>query len=119
MSKNNPILKTLVLGDVVLINIPSNTWTRSAPIRQIIKLTELDFDPGDDFDWLNFKGDVLYTTERVHSSDPNLIFGNCFSITEKLNSFLIEKYKKDFMMFSPEENQLSDEELEYLKNRTF
>jgi len=120
MTPNNPILKTLKENDIVLFHIPSNTFTRSAPIRQIIKLKNLKFQPSDDkyhFDWLNFEGEVLYTTERVHSENPNLIFGNCLSIIEKLNSFLVEKYVKDFMMFPPSENQLSDEELEFLKNR--
>lgn len=120
MIRNNPILKTLSIGDLVLINVPSGTFTRSAPIRQIIKLTEVEFDPRKDengYDWLNFKGDVIFTSERVHASEPNLIFGNCLAITEKLNPFLVEKYVKDFMLFPPTENQLSDEELEYLKNK--
>ena len=117
MAKNNPILKTLSVGDIVLVHIPTDVWSRTAPIRQIVKLTKADYEPGADFDWMNFEGEVIFTSERVHASEPNLIFGNCLAISEKLNPFLIEKYKKDFMLFPPTENQLSDEELEYLQKR--
>jgi hypothetical protein len=119
MTKSNPILKTLKVGDVVLLSMPGNHFSMNPPIRQIIKLTKAEYEKPNEngLDWLNFDGEVLYTTQRVHPSEPNLIFGNCLAISEKLNDFLVQKYKIDYMMFAPNENVLSDEELEYLNNR--
>lgn len=115
MTRNNPILKTLSNGDVILLVVP----TSSRDLVQIIKLSDIKFESGADLtppeiDWLNFKGEVLYTSMRVHHTQKDLIFGNCLAIREKLNPFLIEKYKKDYMLFSPSENMLSDEEQEYM-----
>lgn len=104
----NPVLKILKEGDVVLMKVESSA--------QIVKLTSTKYHPEDEEypnrNWLDFEGDVLYTTERVHKEDENFIMFNCMAISEILNDFLIEKYVKDFNMFSPKEHQLSDEELE-------
>jgi hypothetical protein len=60
--------------------------------------------------------EVLFTSERTHPTETNIIFGNCMAITQILNNFLIEKYKIDYRLFKPTENALSDEEFEYLKS---
>jgi hypothetical protein len=113
----NPLLKILKNDDVVLMSIEGN-FTTSA---QIVKLKNVIYQPEDDecptTNWLEFNGEVLFTTERVHSSNHNLIFTNCMGIKEILNPFLIEKYTHDYRMFPPSENQLTDAEFEYGKIR--
>lgn len=113
----NPILKVLKEGDVVLVEIPDSSITGTGGIRQIIRLKELEYEPEDseypNQNWLDFKGDVIYTTVRVEKESENFIFSNCMGIKEILNPFLIEKYKIDYRMFSPKENQLTKEEYEY------
>jgi hypothetical protein len=117
--KSNPILKKLKEGDVVLMRLPSGVHN-IPDIHQIVKLKNLVYESEDEeyyFNWLNFEGDVLYTTHRVHISQINFIFTNCMGISEILNEFLIQKYIRDFYMFKPSENMLSDEEDELQRAR--
>jgi hypothetical protein len=112
----NPLLKVLKNDDVVLMSMEGN-FTTSV---QIVKLKSVIYQPEDEecsTNWLEFNGEVLFTTERVHSSNHNLIFMNCMAIKEILNPFLIEKYTHDYRMFPPTENQLTDAEFEYGKIR--
>lgn len=107
-----PLLKVLKDGDIVLMELPQNY---SAPIRQIVRLKNLEYESEDEehpnMNWLNFEGEVLFTTVRVTKESENLIFTNCMGIRELLNPFLVEKYKSDYNMFFPKENQMSEEEM--------
>lgn len=113
----NPILPKLKEGDVVLSTLPFGV---NQNIYQIIKLKNLKYEPEDEEfpnrNWLNFEGEVLYTSQRVHKSYKDFIFINCMAIREILNPFLIEKYVRDYMLFKPEDHFLSDEEEEYSRN---
>lgn len=117
----NPILKVLKDNDVVLLEIPASHFFNQTAIRQVVRLNNLKYEPEDEkhpnINWLHFDAEVLLTTVRVPKGKENTIFASCMGIKEVLNDFLIEKYKKDFMMFHPSENQLTDEEFQYLEKR--
>lgn len=117
----NPILKILKENDVVLLEIPASMRFNQPAIRQIVKIKNLKYEPEDEehpnTNWLHFDGEVLQTTTRVPKGGENVLFANCLGIKEILNDFLVEKYKKDFMMFPPSENQYTEEEYEYLERQ--
>jgi len=117
----NPILRVVKENDVVLLEIPATIRFNQPAIRQIVKIRNLKYEPEDEkhpnTNWLHFDGEVLLTTERVPKGKENVLFANGFGIKEVLNEFLIEKYKKDFMMFHPSENQYTEEEYQYLQRQ--
>lgn len=116
MSINNPILKTLKEGDIVMVELVSKN---GKPFKQICQLSNLKYFPADetyDSDWLEFKTEVLYTNFRM---SPNAIYciGNCLAITEVIPKELVQIYVTREGMWNPEQYPLSDEEVEYHKNR--
>lgn len=117
----NPILKTLKEEDIVLLELPGSTIFNEPAIRQVIKIKNLKYEPEDEeypnTNWLHFDAEVLLTTVRVPKDKENALFTNCMGIKEVLNVFLVEKYKKDYMMFHPSENQLTEEEYQYLQRQ--
>ena len=122
MTPNNPLLKHIKPGDIVLMGIIfGRQGLGDKRITQIVKITKADYEPANDeykFDWLNFKGEVIYTSERVHADSTNFIFGNCLAIEQILpNEFIIEKCVKDYMLFKPTEHQLTDAERDWQEER--
>ena len=117
----NPILRVLKENDVVLLELPVSIRFNQPAIRQVVKVSNLKYEPEDEkhpnTNWLYFDGEVLLTTERVPKGKENALFCNCLGVKEILNNFLIEKYKKDFMMFPPSENQYTEEEYQYLEQK--
>lgn len=115
--KNNPILKTLVDGDVVMMEVPSSLRNS---LKQICRITNLKFTEAENdrkFDWLEFDGEVLYTNTRLHKSHLNDPIGNCLAITEKLTNSDIAKIAKINNLWAFSDDLMSDAELEYAKAR--
>ena len=118
----NDLLKLLKEGDIVMFEANSN---ERAPYQMIVRLTELKFIPKDgdaDFDWLDFKGEPLYTNWRLHESMieewKNGHGGmNCLGISEIIPKDLIERFALLHNMWKVDEFLLSDVELEAKRKR--
>jgi len=114
-SFNNPILKEIKNGDIVMVEMPSKL---RAAYKQICKLTDIKYEPADKetpFDWLNFKSEILYTNYRLHPTMMHCI-GNCLAISEIIPAELIDTYVRQNEMWRPEQYPLSDAEFEQKRN---
>lgn len=113
---NNPILKTLSDGDIVVLECPNVNGTQSI---QICRITNVKFTPADErcgLDWLDFKRDILYTNVHLHKVDiaNGIGTGGCMSITKKLGSDTeMELFAKANGLWSSSQYLLTDEELKY------
>lgn len=113
----NPILKNIKDGDVVLMEMESRYDT---PHRNLVRLSNVEYIPAGtehegstfDFDWLEYDADVLYTNKKMHSSWLDKGVCNCLGITEIVEEELIEKYVQTYNMFDAKKYTVSDEEAE-------
>lgn len=108
---NKKLLSILKDGDQVLCVLEGNATSA----KQIVKLKNVKFSPPSkeyNFTWLDFEVEVLYTNVRLHSSDIDKKFTNCFGIREKIPSGLEELIAKRENLWKFEEYQLTDEEFE-------
>jgi len=115
--ENNPLLKQLKVGDLVLVETPMGNGPMA---RQIIKLTNVDFKPMDEecnLDWLDFECEVLYTNQKMHPSNLGLCFGNCYAITQIVDNKHLKKFAKSMELWKPLDFPMTDAELEWGKKR--
>ena len=122
--KNNPLLKTLRDGDIVMF--VHNTMgpmlgdmTPSREIRYIARLKNTKFIPADEkcsVDWLEFDSEILYSNQRQH---PELLKHgvpyNSSAITETVPEGILERTAEFFKLWKAEEYMYSDLELENLR----
>lgn len=114
---NNPLLKNIKEGDIVLMEIQSSERNS---FKEICKLSNLNFQPADkefNFDWLEFEGEILYTNFRLHKSMLDKPMGNCLSITEIIPIDLVETYVRINDMWRANNFLMSDQELEYKQSK--
>jgi len=110
-TRNKKLLSILKDGDQVLCVLEGN----GTSAKQIVKLKNVEFSPPNEehkFTWLNFEVEVLYTNVRLHSSEINRKFTNCFGIREKIPNGLEELIAKRENLWKFGEYQLTDEEFE-------
>lgn len=122
--KNNPLLKTLKDGDIVMFvhHTMGPTFrdiTPSKEMRYIARLSKTKFIPADEkcsVDWLEFESEILYSNQRQH---PELLTHgvpyNCMAITETVPEGLIERMVEFHKLWKAEEYMYSDVELENLR----
>lgn len=118
MIKNNPLLKTLKNGDVVLFEIP---YASDKPDYIIAEISNLKFYPSDeeyDYDWLDFDSKALYSTYRMHLEHLKVPV-NCMCITEvfpKDKPNRLRRAIKEYDLMDVNDDPLSDEELDAKKS---
>jgi len=122
--KNNPLLKTLKDGDIVMFVYHTmgpmlGDMTPSKEIRYIARLKNTKFIPADkncSVDWLEFNSEILYSNQRQHPEllEQGVPF-NCLTITETVPEGLIERMAEFHKLWKAEEFMYSDVELESLK----
>jgi hypothetical protein len=122
--KNNPLLKTLKDGDIVMfvhhtMGPMLGDMTPSKEIRYIARLSKTKFIPADEkcsVDWLEFESEILYSNQRQH---PELLKQgvpyNCTAITETVPAGLLERMAEFHKLWKAEEYMYSDVELEHLR----
>ena len=112
-TKSNPVLPLIREDHYVFMEMFGRYG--EVPIRQIVRVYDLKYEPEDnqyDFNWLNFKGEVIYTNFRMHPEMINSPAGNCLSITEIIPIALLERFAANHNMWLATEFPLSDEELQ-------
>lgn len=109
--KSNPILKTLKENDIVFMQVGT--------ILQICRIYDLEYDPKESKhikDWLEFKGEVLYTNHKLHESMLHTPSGNCMSIIEVISPSHLQQYARSKDLWLAKEYLMSDDELQYQRD---
>lgn len=110
--KNNPLLKIINNGDVVMIE---NIGLTGPTVMEICRLKNTVFTGADtkcSIDWLEFDAEILYTNLRLHPSMLNDSMGNCRAIIEIIPEELIDRIARANDMWPATDHMLSDVELE-------
>lgn len=114
--KNNPVLKTVKEGDLVLFHSPGMVSMHGfvPDLYQIARLTNIKLLEADDkynFEWLEYDADLLYSSVQLpeDSMEPSL---NCMAISQIVPSELLDNLVHSFRLFDPRKYPLSKEEVE-------
>jgi hypothetical protein len=116
MTKANPLIYVVKENDVVFFNITGF----SGAAKQLCRVYDLKLIPADEvcsIDWLEFKVDVLYASQRMHPSVMNNCIGNCLAMQEIVPEPIMEMFAKNHNMWKADEYMMSDAELEAVRER--
>jgi hypothetical protein len=113
-TRNKKLLSTLRDGDLVLCVLEGN----GTSAKQIVRLIKPRFSPPSakyNFSWLNYEVEVLYTNVRLHLTQRDQAFTNCFGIREKVLEGMEELVAKREGLWPFHKYLLTDKEFEINK----
>ncbi len=118
MKTKNPLLKEIKDNDIVLFRYPFT----QGEVRIMVRLYDVEYQPANekyDFDWLESKGEPLYTNQRL---SPESITAwkegkmtNPICAAEIIKPDFVEQYSVALNMWKADENMLTEAEVEHIK----